>query len=48
MNHYYIQEKTGELWLDLYTSDLCMLKDMILVLKKKYPNKKYRIVGVYI
>ena len=48
MNKYFIQEKNGDFWFDLYSSDLCMLKKMIIALKHKYPQKKYRIVGVYI
>ena len=48
MDKYFIQEKIGDYWFDLYTSDLCMLKKMILVLKKRSPNSKFRIIGVYI
>lgn len=48
MDKYIIQEKQGDFWFDLYTSDLCMLKKMIIVLKKKNPNIKYRIVNVYV
>lgn len=48
MEKYIIQEKTGDFWFDLYTNDLCILKKMIIVLKKKNPETKYRIVNVYV
>lgn len=48
MEFYYIQESTDKnCWIDLYTSDLCMLKKMILILKNKSPNKFYRIIKVF-
>ena len=47
MYKYFLQEKIGEYWFDLYTKDLCMLKMMIVALKKRNPNSTYRIVGVY-
>ena len=48
MLFYILQEQVdNSTWLDLYTSDLCMLKKMIIALKRKNINKKYRIVRVY-
>lgn len=48
MNIYFIQEKNQEYWFDLYSADLCQLKKMILILKEKNKDKKYRIIKVYI
>ena len=45
---YILQEKVDDnTWFDLYTNDLCMLKEMILVLKNKNKDKKYRIIKVF-
>lgn len=48
MNFYILQEFIDDnSWFDLYSSDLYMLKKMIVVLKRKNVNKKYRIIKVY-
>lgn len=48
MEFYFLQEKIdNNTWFDLYTNDLCMLKEMILVLKNKNKDKIYRIVKVF-
>lgn len=45
---YILQEQIdNNIWLDLYSNDLYMLKKMIIVLKRKNINKKYRIVRIY-